>query len=433
MTARSPKALAAWTELNDRQQGTLAVIYKLDQQAEAAHRRAGARGDFARTPAEVWRAIDFAHDPSLRDLVGWTEMQVMLEHRGWDNQGNGATIAALAGRGLLTRASRPTTLGQMLTVRLTNAGRAAARAGTSTTPGGTPKAALGRRSWEVLALLWAAGERGKALEWGYSTTIEQVLIEKHVPPLAQRVAGGYEITGRGRGFYREQYAAHAAAWPDVKAPHPDGAAAEPWPAQADEILTQHRQYYRALCAQWEAACGDGQAAGKEAGAAPAEVPGILPAAVAEMATARHQVWASTARQRAGLAAAHAHELQALAGRAARAYAVAALAAFRAAALRTDPLEVLQPPGESGDWDEQRLEPPPETGIHAIDAKARKLHAAAVGAPLPHRGPAPKRRSRYAAQAASTPEFPGSKLAALADFLRGHTNGGALMRRLYPEC
>jgi hypothetical protein len=32
---------------------------------------------------------------------------------------------------------------------------------------------------------------------------------------------------------------------------------------------------------------------------------------------------------------------------------------------------------------------------------------------------------------SKPEPPGSKHAALADFLRGHTDGGALMRRLHP--
>jgi hypothetical protein len=55
---------------------------------------------------------------------------------------------------------------------------------------------------------------------------------------------------------------------------------------------------------------------------------------------------------------------------------------------------------------------------------------AVGASLRRRGPAPKRRSRYAALAASKPELPGSNLAALADFLRGHTDGGALMRRLH---
>jgi hypothetical protein len=100
-------------------------------------------------------------------------------------------------------------------------------------------------------------------------------------------------------------------------------------------------------------------------------------------------------------------------------------------VRTDPLDVLRPPGEADDWDEQRLAPAPETGIHAIDAEAKKLHAEAVGAPLPRRGPGPKRRSRYAALAAPCPEPPGSKLAALADFLRGHTSGGALMRRLHP--
>lgn len=57
--------------------------------------------------------------------------------------------------------------------------------------------------------------------------------------------------------------------------------------------------------------------------------------------------------------------------------------------------------------------------------------AAVGAPLPRRGPAPRRRSRYVSLAAPSSGRPGRKLAALADFLRGHTDGGALMRRLHP--
>ena len=241
----------------------------------------------------------------------------------------------------------------------------------------------------------------------------------------------YEITERGRDFYREHYAAHVAAHPDVRAPHPDGTEAEPWPPQADEILARHWHYYRALCAQWENARDAYQAAEKEAGAAPPEVPGILPAAVAEQAAARHQMWTGTARQRAELAAAHAEDVEARAVRASRAYAVAALAAVRAAALRSNPLDMLQPPGDTDDWDEQRLAPPAETGIFAIDAEARKLHAAAVGAPLPRRGPAPKGRSRSARLAAAKPELPGSQYAALADFLRGHTSGGALIRRLYP--
>jgi hypothetical protein len=38
----------------------------------------------------------------------------------------------------------------------------------------------------------------------------------------------------------------------------------------------------------------------------------------------------------------------------------------------NPLATLKPPAEAGDWDEQRLALPPETGIHAIDAEIRKL-------------------------------------------------------------
>lgn len=435
--APTSKALAAWTELNDRQQGTLAVIYKLDQEAEAAHRQAGARGEFDRSPASAWRAVDFAHNPSG---LGQTEMQSRLDSRGWHNQGNGSTIAALVKRGLLTESSRPTMFGVMLRVRLTREGRAAARAGLAMPA--TPKAALSERSWEVLVSLWKAGQRGGYLEWGHSTTIENVLIGKHVPPLAEPVPpgkenrhrGGYRITDRGRWFYREHYAAHVAAHPDVKAPHPDGADAEPWPARADEILALHWKFYRALCAQWQAAGAAREAAEAEAAAGPPELPGILPAAVAEQARARHEMWTGTARQRAELAAAHAGDAGVRADRAARDYAVAALAAFRAAALGVSPLEVLQPPGDTGDdWDEQRLAPPQETGIHAIDAEARKLHADAVGAPLRRRGPAPsRRRSRYTTVAAAKPEPPGSKLAALADCLRLNTAGGALMRRLHPE-
>ncbi|MEV4374740.1 hypothetical protein AB0J71_47345 [Nonomuraea sp. NPDC049637] len=84
------KALTAWTELNDRQQGTLAVIYSLDQAAEQEHQQRGARGDFDPRPASQWRALEFAHDPADRRLFGRTTMQVRLAAAGWDNQGNGS-------------------------------------------------------------------------------------------------------------------------------------------------------------------------------------------------------------------------------------------------------------------------------------------------------------------------------------------------------
>lgn len=68
--ARTSAAVTAWTELNDRQQGTLRAIYGIDQQREANRRRDAARGRFDGTPAVEWRRIDFAHDPSDRRLVG---------------------------------------------------------------------------------------------------------------------------------------------------------------------------------------------------------------------------------------------------------------------------------------------------------------------------------------------------------------------------
>jgi hypothetical protein len=96
--------------------------------------------------------------------------------------------------------SRPTRFGRMMRVKLTNHGRAAARAGLSPQPGGEPKNVLSPRTWEVLGFLWAAGQRGEALKWGFSRTIEYSLIERHTPPLAESVPGGYALTDRGREF-----------------------------------------------------------------------------------------------------------------------------------------------------------------------------------------------------------------------------------------
>lgn len=426
----SPKALAAWTQLNDRQQGTLAVVYELDKQAEASRRQAAARGNYDRTPAAIWRAIDFSHDPAFRDVLGLTQMQRRLDERGWDNQGNGSTIAALASRGLLTRGQHPTDLGVMRTVTLTTAGRAAARAGLSTLPATAPKPTLSPRSWEVLALLWAVDQRGQILTWTYSKTIEFSLIERHDPPLAARRSGGYAITDHGRDFYCEHYATHTTAYPTVRAPHPHGAAAEPWPQRADELLAQHERLYRALCAAWKDAHQDHECAQAQADAPVPQVPEILPAAVAAQIKERHQTWCDTARQRADLAQAHTRDLQVRAEHAARAWASAALAAFGAAAVGTDPLEVIQEPGEPDDWDEQPLVPPVQTGIHAVDTEATKRHAAAMGVPLRRRGPAPKPRVRSLA-GADKPELPGAALAHLAAYLHEQVTGGALTRRLHP--
>ncbi|MFY1599546.1 hypothetical protein [Micromonospora sp. WMMD737] len=427
--ARTSVAVAAWTELNDRQQGTLRAIYDIDQQIEANRRREAALGRFDGRPAVEWRRIDFAHEPGDRRLVGLTDLQSRLDWHGWDNQGNGSTMAALASRGLITRNTRGTAFGVMHTVALTRAGRAAARAGTSLDNGAKPKAGLSERAWEVLALLWAVDQRGQPLTWNYSGTIEHVLIDKHVPPLAERCADGYRITDRGRDFYRNQHAAHTAAYPTVTAAHPDGADAEPWPARADELLGQHRKLYRALVKAWSTARDMQLTADSEAAAEPPTPVAVLPAAVTEQATAVHQLWQETARQRAKLAGEHVEAVRDRAERTARVYAAAALSVFHAAITKADPLAGLQPPNDADTWDEPPLSLRGETGIHAIDAAVKKLHAAAVGAPLKRRGPAPKRRPARTQQPEQPPP-PGADLAALADYLRDQTHGGTLLRRLH---
>jgi hypothetical protein len=431
MTTKAPVALTAWTELNDRQQGTLRAIYLLDQQIEQIRRRDASLGKFDGRPAVEWRRIDFAHEPSDRRLVGITTLQQQLELFGWDNQGNGSTMAALASRGLITRNTRGTALGVMHTVALTRAGRAAARAGTSLNTGAKPKVGLSLRAWEVLALLWDADQRGKSLTWNYSATIEHVLIERYIPPLAEECPDGYRITDRGRDFYRNQHAAHCAAYPTVTAPHPDGADAEPWPVRADELLHQHWRLYQALVKAWAAARELHLAAESEATAEPPASSAVLPAAVTEQATAVHELWQETGRQRAELAHAYVTDLATRAERAARVYAAAALGVYHAAISNADPLVGLQPPSDADAWDEPPLTLRGETGIHAIDATVKKLHAAAVGAPLKRRGPAPKRRGTVLSRRRpEQPPRPGAALAALADYLREHTDGGTLLRRLH---
>ncbi|MFI1189338.1 hypothetical protein [Streptomyces californicus] len=440
MTARS-KALDVWRELNDRQQGTLEVIFDLDQEAEGSRRAFAARGEWDKRPASEWRAIDFAHEPSDRRLFGWTTMQTRLAEKGWDNQGNGSTLAALAARDLIERTGRAMTFGVMHQVRLTRSGRAAARAGTADTPGGPRKAALNARPWQVLALLWAADTRGELLPWKHSLTIEKVLIDKHVPPLAEWVTtrgGAYRITDRGRDFYREHYAAHAAAYPDVQALHPDGAAAEPWPREADARLARLGATHQALARAWEEARD--QQAQAQAEAEPKAATGYvqqqreaarrsLPAEAARMLAERDELWQATARQRAERAAADTVRLEELLHEAARQWAAAALRGFNAVVAAEDPLAVLPAGDGEEEWSEPRLVPPSQTGVHALDAEAGRLYAAAVGTPRKPRGPVPKKRGRRVQAPAPKP---GAACAELALWLRRELDGGSLVRRLHPH-
>lgn len=430
MATNTSKALTAWEDLNDRQQSMLRIIFDLDQAAEAARNLDRARGSYDNTPASEWRAIDFSYfstDPSKPNPRTMTELQRRLKDGGWHNQGNGATVAALVDRALIAEdqvpAGRPGI--NLLRVRMTRAGRAAARAATRLPNTAAGKTVLSRRSWEVLALLWDTDTCGQRLDWGYSSTIERVLIAKHQPPLAEHRAGGYALTDRGRQVYRDLYAAHVAAWPEVSAAHPDGQDAEPWPARADDLLAQHEVAYHRLCHAWYEAHAACQAAATETHIEAPPLDENLPEVIAHQSLQRHQLWHDTAVQRHRLAAAHAAETETHIQRAARDWVIAALTAFGAAVAGTNPLEQLNSPDPTDTWDEAPLAPPTATSIYAIDNEASRLHAAAVGKPRRRRGPAPKPRRSH-----TEPAPPGAALAEFADFLQRHVKAGELTRRLH---
>lgn len=298
-------------------------------------------------------------------------------------------------------------------------------------PDRVPKPALSERSGEVLALLWAAGQRGQPLKWGYSKTIELSLMDRHVPPLAEHTGGGYAITVRGRDLYREWYATHTAVYPDVAAPHPDGVSAEPWPKRADEILTQHRRYYEALCTAWQAARTADQSAQTEAGADPPPMPAVLPRRSRRVvdhpspAMAGHSPPTGRSRGRR-------HGRSSGPGR-----------KRRPCLRRRGPGRV--PRG--------RPAPRPAVGAPAAQAK-RRLGRATPTAAARDRDPRHRRGGRQAAQGSSRcprasawarakqrrsrftirvdkPKKPGSSLAELAEYLHGQVCDGALTRRLHP--
>lgn len=112
------KARQAWDDLNPRQQTYLRTLFREDQGLEEEHDYLGALGRWSRTPARVWRRIQlsgrYAPTPgALRALGIWS--------------GSGATLAALADRGLIELGTDMST-GRNYAL-LTRAGRAAVRAG----------------------------------------------------------------------------------------------------------------------------------------------------------------------------------------------------------------------------------------------------------------------------------------------------------------
>ena len=162
------KVAQAWDDLNERQQAYLRAIYMADQETEHYRKSEGARGNWDNTPAAVWRWQLYA----TLAPGGDTTVKRLIRAAKLIDEGTGSTFKALEKRGLveLKYTSEGTTWEKLIGkfedwtvfVKLTTAGRAAARAGdpaykpTKTLPPGTLK----ERQWEALEAAYKAGDQG---------------------------------------------------------------------------------------------------------------------------------------------------------------------------------------------------------------------------------------------------------------------------------
>lgn len=168
MSGKPSKAEQAWSGLNARQQLYLSKIFELDQTAEAEIKQASAQR-MRIPPASEWRMITY--DIKLpKEIIGYTSVQTHLRKHRLHDGGSGSTLAALRRRELVAVEYdqiliHPFGMVDRIRVRLTTAGRAAARAGAGVTaPATTPAGLMSRWSLVALIRLHQAGQEGLALE-----------------------------------------------------------------------------------------------------------------------------------------------------------------------------------------------------------------------------------------------------------------------------
>lgn len=164
----SAKAAQAWAALNERQRLYLSTILRFDQAVEADIKARSARWE-STPPAAEWRQITYDIDLP-KEIIGYSSVQAELREQGRHDTGSGSTLAALSRRGLVTVTHDqvlvpPLGMVDRIRVRLTTAGRAAARAGADVaTAPSTPAGLMARWSLVALARLYEAGESGLCAE-----------------------------------------------------------------------------------------------------------------------------------------------------------------------------------------------------------------------------------------------------------------------------
>ncbi|MGX1364644.1 transcriptional regulator with XRE-family HTH domain [Streptomyces canus] len=226
----------AWEELTRRQRGYLVACFREDQQAES---RAGESRAAGRDPgrAAQWRRIPFTvrADPAF---TGYTRVQERLRAEGWHDAGAGATLHALARRGLL-RVSEdevevfPLGFVPRIVVEMTRAGRACARAGLGERSAGRTRGdLLSEWLWTALVKVAEAGGAGLAEDalWGRAKfylgtgyrpggTLSRGFIDCLPDQGDGRQEGVYRwvVTAAGRDHIRHHAADYRELYPEIAA------------------------------------------------------------------------------------------------------------------------------------------------------------------------------------------------------------------------
>lgn len=183
--------------LNHRQQTYLDAIYEIDLQAERDQARRW-RQNLRREPADLWRWIPYDQPPFGES----TAVQQLLAKSGVLDHGAGATLAALARRGLLrqrrTNPDGPHHNGQMH-VRLTSQGRALARHNRPEPPAENSELP----PWLRLALVKVAGSNGPLPKTEISRAAAKQLGPGELGFITDANAWAYEATTSGHDYLRQ--------------------------------------------------------------------------------------------------------------------------------------------------------------------------------------------------------------------------------------
>ncbi|WP_329317821.1 helix-turn-helix domain-containing protein [Streptomyces sp. NBC_01715] len=232
-------AVGTWNGLSRRQRAYLAACFREDQRAEDTARRQRAAGQDA-GPAAQWRRVPFSVKADST-FAGYTGVQKRLRAEGWHDAGAGATLHALARRGLLRISEDqvevfPLGFVPRVVVELTRSGRACARAGLGESPPRRPPGdLLSQWLWRTLVRVAEAGpgglpedslwgrarfylgtgyRPGRALSRGYIDCLPGG--EGSDRPLQERPLR-WVLTDAGRGHIAENAAAYQELYADVPA------------------------------------------------------------------------------------------------------------------------------------------------------------------------------------------------------------------------